>query len=73
MTVTAITFTNTNAQKPIWLVFLRLSWAHKIGEGCFRRAESFYNFATYLNNMQADNFIKFRVYGGKLLQEQSHG
>src|ERR1700733_12640700 len=46
---------------------LRLSWLPKVTEGFFMRAESFYNFAAYLE--QASDF---RAYGGKSLHEQSH-
>ena len=47
---------------------LRLSWLPKITEGFFMRAESFYNFASYL-----DGVSDFRAYGGKSLHHQSHG
>jgi predicted ATPase len=47
---------------------LRLSWRPKVTEGFFMRAESFYNFATYL-----DGVSDLRAYGGKSLHEQSHG
>ncbi len=47
---------------------LRLSWFPKVTEGFFMRAESFYNFATYL-----DNVSNLRAYGGKSLHHQSHG
>ena len=47
---------------------LRLSWRPKVAEGFFMRAESFYNFATYLDGVS--NLI---AYGGKSLHEQSHG
>ena len=47
---------------------LRLSWQPKVTEGFFMRAESFYNFATYL-----DTVSDLRAYGGKSLHEQSHG
>ena len=46
---------------------LRLSWLPKVTEGFFMRAESFYNFATYIqdvSNMQAK---------GANAHEQSHG
>jgi predicted ATPase len=49
--------------------FLRLGWRTKVGEGFFMRAESFYNFATYLDSTGTD----YRAYGGKSLHEQSHG
>ena len=47
---------------------LRLSWQPKVTEGFFMRAESFYNFATYL-----DSVSNLLAYGGKSLHEQSHG
>lgn len=47
---------------------LRLSWMPKMTEGFFMRAESFYNFASYL-----DEVSDFRAYGGKSLHRQSHG
>jgi predicted ATPase len=47
---------------------LRLSWQPKVTEGFFMRAESFYNFATYL-----DTVSDLRAYGGKSLHGQSHG
>lgn len=47
---------------------LRLSWSRRVTEGFFMRAESFYNFATYL-----DGVSNLRAYGGKSLHHQSHG
>ena len=47
---------------------LRLSWMPRVTEGFFMRAESFYNFATYL-----DRVSDLRAYGGKSLHQQSHG
>jgi predicted ATPase len=47
---------------------LRLSWLPKVTEGFFMRAESFYNFATYI-----DEVSNLRAYGGKPLNQQSHG
>ncbi|MDH5641432.1 MAG: AAA family ATPase [Nitrospira sp.] len=47
---------------------LRLSWATKATEGFFMRAESFYNFATYIEQVS-----DLRAYGGRSLHEQSHG
>jgi predicted ATPase len=47
---------------------LRLSWLPKVSEGFFLRAESFFNFATYIDNAgHVDSF------GGRYLHEQSHG
>lgn len=47
---------------------LQLSWMPKVTEGFFLRAESFYNFATYIEQVS-----NLRAYGGKSLHEQSHG
>ncbi|MGH9238321.1 MAG: AAA family ATPase [Vicinamibacterales bacterium] len=57
----------TAGRSPL-LEALRLTWRPKVTKGFFLRAESFYNFATYIegvSNMQA--------YGGKSLHAQSHG
>ena len=47
---------------------LRLSWLPKVTEGFFMRAESFYNFASYIEEVST-----MLAYGGKSLHEQSHG
>jgi len=47
---------------------LRLSWSPKATQGFFMRAESFYNFATYIEQVS-----DLRAYGGKSLHAQSHG
>ena len=47
---------------------LRLSWMPKMTEGFFMRAESFYNFASYL-----DGVSDLTAYGGRSLHHQSHG
>src|SRR5262245_27966330 len=47
---------------------LRLSWRPKVAEGFFMRAESFYNFATYIEGVS-----DLRAYGGRSLHAQSHG
>ncbi len=47
---------------------LKLSWMPKMTEGFFMRAESFYNFASYL-----DGVSDFTAYGGRSLHHQSHG
>ena len=47
---------------------LRLSWLPKVTEGFFMRAESFYNFASYIEEVS-----DLRAYGGKSLHAQSHG
>ena len=47
---------------------LLLSWLPKMSDGFFMRAESFYNFASYL-----DGVSDFTAYGGRSLHHQSHG
>jgi predicted ATPase len=48
---------------------LLLTWQPKIFEGFFMRAESFHNFATYIQEAEP----AMRRFGGKSLHEQSHG
>jgi predicted ATPase len=54
---------------------LRLSWLPKVTRGFFLRAESFFNFGHYVDNLPPDfNCPNPRApYGGKSLHEQSHG
>ncbi len=58
----------TFAERSPFAQALRLSWLPKVTEGFFMRAESFYNFATYI-----DEVSNLRAYGGKSLHAQSHG
>lgn len=58
----------TFAERSPFAQALRLSWLPKVTEGFFLRAESFYNFATYLEGVS-----DMRAYGGKSLHAQSHG
>lgn len=50
--------------------YLRLSWMPKVTNGFFLRAESFYHFATHLDELGPS---VLNSYGGKSLHEQSHG
>ncbi|WP_455676036.1 AAA family ATPase [Pradoshia sp.] len=50
--------------------YLRLSWLPKISNGFFFRAETFYHFASYLDEVDVTGF---KDYGGKSLHQQSHG
>ncbi|MFD2446873.1 AAA family ATPase [Bacillus sp. CGMCC 1.16607] len=53
---------------------IRLSWLPKINQGFFLRAESFYHFASYLDELaNEDPTFNFQGYGGKSLHQQSHG
>ena len=47
---------------------LRLGWLPRVSDGFFLRAESFFNLATYL-----DEVSSLERYGGKSLHAQSHG
>jgi predicted ATPase len=58
----------TFAERSEFAQALRLSWLPKVTEGFFLRAESFYNFASFI-----DRVSDLRAYGGKALHEQSHG
>lgn len=53
---------------------LQLSWTpRRINNGFFMRAESFFNFANYIDELaETDNRI-YNAYGGKSLHHQSHG
>lgn len=48
--------------------YLRLSWNPKVTNGFFLRAESFYSFASHIDDVAAT-----RAYGGVSLHSQSHG
>lgn len=48
---------------------LALAWRQRVTTGFFLRAETFFNFATYLENVESS----FRAYGGRSLRQQSHG
>ncbi len=52
---------------------LRLSWSKKLTKGFFLRSESFFNMATYLDELQTVDGQVLASYGGKSLHEQSHG
>jgi predicted ATPase len=48
---------------------LRLAWRQRVSGGFFLRPETFFNFASYLEEVGSS----FRAYGGKSLHQQSHG
>lgn len=50
--------------------YIRLSWLPKITNGFFLRAETFYQFAAHIDEVDQSGF---RQYGGRSLLEQSHG
>jgi len=53
---------------------LELTWTpRRINEGFFMRAESFFNFASYIDELATEDARILEAYGGKSLHEQSHG
>lgn len=53
---------------------LKLSWFPKVHNGFFMRAESFYNFASHLEQESKDwGKQVYKGYGGASLHKQSHG
>jgi predicted ATPase len=53
--------------------YIRLSWMPKVNNGFFLRAESFYNFASHIDELASEDRRIYQYYGGKSLHEQSHG
>lgn len=63
-----------SAPKPALMEKLRLGWLPKIGSGFFFRAESFFNFASYIDELEKERpGLLEKSYGGKSLHDQSHG
>jgi predicted ATPase len=52
---------------------LRLSWLPKVTKGFFLRAESFFDFANYIDDLAAGDPLALEPYGGRSLHAQSHG
>ncbi|MBD8033412.1 MULTISPECIES: AAA family ATPase [Solibacillus] len=50
--------------------FVKLSWWPKVTNGFFLRAETFYQFASHLDETDMNGY---KAYGGKSLHHQSHG
>lgn len=53
--------------------FIRLSWWPKATNGFFLRAESFYDFASHIDEQALWDKGAYDAYGGRSLHEQSHG
>ncbi|WP_313893693.1 AAA family ATPase [Psychrobacillus sp.] len=53
--------------------YIRLSWMPKVTNGFFLRAESFYQFASHIDQLERERPGVLDSYGGKSLHEQSHG
>lgn len=54
---------------------MTLSWRQKSKQGFFLRAETFFDFAKYIDQLARENNKEevYKPYGGKSLNEQSHG
>lgn len=52
---------------------MTLSWLPKVTRGFFLRTETFFNFAQYLDELAKEYPAVYEAYGGKSLNEQSHG
>ena len=53
--------------------YIKLSWSQKILSGYFFRAESFFNVASYIDEMEKDGGGMYQSYGGESLHAKSHG
>lgn len=55
--------------------YLTLVWNTKVNNGFFFRAETFFNFASYLDDLSSQEYGggAYEPYGGKSLHQQSHG
>lgn len=53
--------------------YIRLSWMPKVSNGFFLRAETFYQFASHIDEIAEWEINKYAAYGGKSLHHQSHG
>ena len=53
---------------------IKLTWNLKTNKGFFFRAESYFSFINYIDNLAKENGrYAYYPYGGKSLQKQSHG
>lgn len=53
--------------------FIRLAWMPKVTNGFFMRAESFYHFASHIDELDKEAPGAIDSYGGRSLHKQSHG
>ncbi|MED4908120.1 AAA family ATPase [Brevibacillus centrosporus] len=53
--------------------YIRLSWMPKQTNGFFLRAESFYQFASHIDQLERERPTGYAAYGGRSLHDQSHG
>lgn len=60
-------------ESPLYKVMNVAWYPHIYKEGFFMRAESFFNFSTYVDRVAEEDSRILDNYGGKSLHEQSHG
>lgn len=66
-------FSTVNTHSDLWKYLTLIKGCNFAKDGFFLRAESFYNFSSNLDQLDA-NILSLRMaYGGKSLHEQSHG
>lgn len=53
--------------------YISLSWLPKVMKGFFLRAETFYQFATHLDQLTSEGAGILSRFGGRSLHDQSHG
>lgn len=58
---------------PVLQEYIRLSWMPKVADGFFLRAETFYNLASYVDELAREDPGILGAYGGSSLHSQSHG
>jgi len=64
----------TNGHESLLTKETKLTWIPKrITNGFFMRAESFFNFADYIDELAKEDSRAYDAYGGKSLHHQSHG
>ncbi len=66
-------YSSSGATRQDLAKYLRLSWREKVTEGFFIRAESLFNFATYIDQLESESPGLLKSYGGISLHAQSHG
>lgn len=68
-----ISFTTVEEDKNDLADYLRLSWSTKLLGGYFFRAESFFNIASHIDELQKIDGGAYAAYGGESLHSKSHG
>ena len=64
---------NVHAADAVLEDYIKLSWMPKVTNGFFLRAESFYQFASHIDETEELCGTGYKNYGGRSLHDQSHG